>query len=94
MAAVGRRVDEPVVAVAADEAWDALPPEDRERLAAGEVLVDEIRTDEAGGAAEMSASRLWLSRILNKTFAICLGMPLKDTSSGYRLYRLKAMLAK
>lgn len=40
-----------------------------------------------GGRAEMSAGRLFLSRVLNVGFAWILALPVKDLSSGFRLYR-------
>jgi dolichol-phosphate mannosyltransferase len=40
-----------------------------------------------GGSAEMPASRRVLSKILNVVFARVLTLPLRDLSSGYRLYR-------
>ncbi len=40
-----------------------------------------------GGAAEMPAWRLALSRILNTTFGRGLSLPIHDLSSGFRLYR-------
>jgi dolichol-phosphate mannosyltransferase len=45
-----------------------------------------------GGRAEMSLSRMILSRVLNWTFARLLALPLSDLSSGYRLYR-RAIIA-
>ncbi len=39
-----------------------------------------------GGRAEMSAGRLFLSRVLNVSFAWLLALPVKDLSSGFRLY--------
>jgi dolichol-phosphate mannosyltransferase len=41
----------------------------------------------AGGAADMPASRYALSRVLNAFFAIGLDVPLRDLSSGFRLYK-------
>jgi dolichol-phosphate mannosyltransferase len=41
----------------------------------------------AGGAAEMSLFRAILSRILNVFFTTALRIPVKDISSGFRLYR-------
>ncbi len=40
-----------------------------------------------GGRAEMSWFRKLLSLILNKTFAAVLKIPVKDLSSGFRMYR-------
>jgi dolichol-phosphate mannosyltransferase len=40
-----------------------------------------------GGTAEMPAWRKALSRILNVAFSTLLSLPIKDISSGYRLYR-------
>ncbi len=40
----------------------------------------------AGGAADMPAWRYLLSRILNLTFRLGLSLPVKDLSSGFRLY--------
>lgn len=39
-----------------------------------------------GGGAEMPASRYALSRVLNAFFAIGLDLPIRDLSSGFRLY--------
>jgi dolichol-phosphate mannosyltransferase len=47
----------------------------------------------AGGAAEMTAVRLLLSRVLNLVFRRGISMPLADLSSGYRLYR-RSILAE
>lgn len=44
-----------------------------------------------GGKAEMSSGRLFLSRVLNVTFAWVLALPVKDLSSGFRLYRRSAL---
>ena len=41
----------------------------------------------AGGEAEMTLSRRILSKILNKTYARLLSLPIKDLSSGFRMYR-------
>jgi dolichol-phosphate mannosyltransferase len=41
----------------------------------------------AGGRAEMSAFRLALSRVLNSVFRRALSLPVRDLSSGFRLYR-------
>lgn len=40
-----------------------------------------------GGRADMSGTRLFLSRVLNLSFAWLLALPVKDLSSGFRLYR-------
>jgi len=40
-----------------------------------------------GGRADMSRWRWMLSVILNKTFCLLLALPVRDISSGYRLYR-------
>lgn len=40
-----------------------------------------------GGSAEMPRVRRLLSRMLNKVFTTGLSLPLKDISSGFRLYR-------
>lgn len=40
-----------------------------------------------GGKASMPFGRYLLSRILNNFFAMGLGLPVKDLSSGYRLYQ-------
>lgn len=40
-----------------------------------------------GGRAEMSALRLFLSRVLNVSFAWLLALPVKDLSSGFRFYK-------
>jgi dolichol-phosphate mannosyltransferase len=44
-----------------------------------------------GGRAEMTVSRLILSRVLNRTFGWILSLPVKDLSSGFRLYRREAI---
>lgn len=44
----------------------------------------------AGGDAKMPRSRLLLSQILNKFMASILAIPIKDLSSGYRLYKRSA----
>ncbi|MBM4078934.1 MAG: glycosyltransferase [Planctomycetes bacterium] len=41
----------------------------------------------AGGQAEMSRFRYVLSVILNRTFCFFLALPVRDISSGFRLYR-------
>jgi dolichol-phosphate mannosyltransferase len=45
----------------------------------------------AGGSARMPLVRALLSRVLNRFFAIGLGVPLRDLSSGFRLYRASAL---
>lgn len=45
----------------------------------------------SGGSAEMPLVRKVLSRILNKFFTTGLSLPLKDISSGFRLYRSSAL---
>jgi len=44
-----------------------------------------------GGVAYMPLSRKLLSRILNRFFALGLGLPVRDMSSGFRLYRASAL---
>jgi dolichol-phosphate mannosyltransferase len=44
-----------------------------------------------GGEARMPLSRALLSRVLNRFFALGLGVPLRDLSSGFRLYRRGAI---
>lgn len=44
-----------------------------------------------GGAADMSLFRAVLSRILNVVFTTALRIPVKDISSGFRLYRREAL---
>ena len=44
-----------------------------------------------GGAADMSIFRAILSRILNGVFTTVLRIPVKDISSGFRLYRREAI---
>jgi dolichol-phosphate mannosyltransferase len=44
-----------------------------------------------GGHARMPLFRALLSRVLNRFFAWGLGVPLRDLSSGYRLYRRNAL---
>jgi dolichol-phosphate mannosyltransferase len=39
-----------------------------------------------GGQAEMAVSRRILSAILNRTYALLLGLKLRDLSSGFRMY--------
>ena len=45
----------------------------------------------AGGGAKMPLVRALLSRVLNRVFAVGLGVPLRDLSSGFRLYRAGAL---
>ncbi|MCG6921820.1 MAG: methyltransferase domain-containing protein [Acidobacteria bacterium] len=45
----------------------------------------------AGGSAHMPLVRAVLSRVLNRFFAWGLGVPLRDLSSGFRLYRKSAL---
>lgn len=40
-----------------------------------------------GGQAEMSRSRRLLSVILNRTYSLLLSVPVRDMSSGFRMYR-------
>src|SRR6185503_16310307 len=40
----------------------------------------------SGGKADMGAGRRILSTILNRTYALLLGLKLKDLSSGFRMY--------
>jgi dolichol-phosphate mannosyltransferase len=44
-----------------------------------------------GGSARMPLLRSVLSRVLNRFFAFGLGIPLRDLSSGFRLYRAAAL---
>jgi len=44
-----------------------------------------------GGVAYMPLSRKLLSRTLNRFFALGLGLPVRDLSSGFRLYRATAL---
>jgi len=44
-----------------------------------------------GGDATMPLVRALLSRILNRVFALGLGVPLRDLSSGFRLYRTSVL---
>jgi len=46
----------------------------------------------SGGRAEMGLTRYILSRILNTTFSLLLGIPVKDMSSGFRLYHREQVL--
>jgi dolichol-phosphate mannosyltransferase len=45
----------------------------------------------AGGRAEMGAFRKMLSHILNRTYSRALSLPLRDLSSGFRMYRRAAL---
>ncbi len=45
----------------------------------------------AGGSADMPRSRYWLSRVLNQFFGRGLSVPVRDMSSGYRLYKKSAL---
>lgn len=45
----------------------------------------------ASGKAEMTILRLALSRALNGVYRWCLNLPFRDLSSGFRLYRGKAL---
>jgi len=47
-----------------------------------------------GGKAVMPFSRYFLSRILNLFFGFGLSIPVRDLSSGYRLYRASAFLSQ
>ncbi len=47
-----------------------------------------------GGEARMPLARALLSRVLNRFFALGLGVPLRDLSSGFRLYRKGAIGAE
>lgn len=44
-----------------------------------------------GGKADMGRGRRILSYILNRTYGIALSMPLRDLSSGFRMYRREAL---
>lgn len=46
----------------------------------------------AGGRADMTVFRRILSRALNKSFGWILSLPVRDLSSGFRLYRREAIL--
>lgn len=46
-----------------------------------------------GGGAEMPVGRLVLSRVLNRVFARGLSLPVRDLSSGFRLYRADILRA-
>lgn len=45
----------------------------------------------AGGSAEMSRARLFLSRLLNAVYRTVLRLPYRDLSTGFRLYRRAAL---
>jgi len=45
----------------------------------------------AGGQADMAISRRILSTLLNRTYALLLGMKLRDLSSGFRMYDRKVL---
>jgi dolichol-phosphate mannosyltransferase len=45
----------------------------------------------SGGQADMAISRRILSTILNRTYAVLLGLKLRDLSSGFRLYNHKSI---
>jgi dolichol-phosphate mannosyltransferase len=44
-----------------------------------------------GGAAYMPLDRKVLSRVLNRFFAVGLGLPVRDLSSGFRIYRTRVL---
>ncbi len=44
-----------------------------------------------GGVAYMPLDRKLLSRVLNRFFALGLGLPVRDLSSGFRLYRARVL---
>ena len=44
-----------------------------------------------GGRADMDATRRLLSHVLNRTYARVLALPLRDVSSGFRMYRREAL---
>jgi glycosyltransferase involved in cell wall biosynthesis len=44
------------------------------------------------GHATMPRRRRWLSRLLNGVYTTILGLPMKDITSGYRLYRSRVLL--
>ncbi len=44
-----------------------------------------------GGRADMAKGRRVLSHILNRTYGIALSMPLRDLSSGFRMYRREVL---
>jgi dolichol-phosphate mannosyltransferase len=45
----------------------------------------------AGGRADMAPLRRVLSHVLNRTYARALSLPLRDLSSGFRMYRREAL---
>jgi len=45
----------------------------------------------AGGQADMGIGRLVLSTILNRTYALLLGIKLRDLSSGFRMYERQVL---
>ncbi|MCS7311313.1 MAG: methyltransferase domain-containing protein [Acidobacteria bacterium] len=45
----------------------------------------------AGGSARMPWGRYLLSRILNSLFSRCLALPIRDLSSGFRLYNTRVL---
>ncbi len=45
----------------------------------------------AGGQAEMGIGRRILSEILNRTYAVLLGVKVRDLSSGFRMYNRKVL---
>jgi dolichol-phosphate mannosyltransferase len=45
----------------------------------------------AGGKADMNRGRRVLSHILNRTYGMALSMPIRDLSSGFRMYRRDAL---
>src|SRR5436189_209170 len=45
----------------------------------------------SGGQADMAISRRVLSTILNRSYAILLGLKLRDLSSGFRMYDRKVI---
>lgn len=44
-----------------------------------------------GGRADMPLSRFVLSKVLNRFFSMGLGLPVRDMSSGFRLYHAEAL---
>ena len=60
----------------------------RQRESADVVIASRYVT---GGVAYMPLHRKWLSRVLNRFFAFGLGLPVADLSSGFRLYRARAL---
>jgi dolichol-phosphate mannosyltransferase len=65
------------------------PPEFVERLWAERDRADVTIASRyvPGGSADMSLYRYWLSRVLNVMFSHGLDVPIRDLSSGFRLYR-------